>query len=114
MTTLSSFAKTIANLIDILESESKIATHWCKDNHLIVNPGIFQVIIFYRQKENHTNQIINIDQKEIKAVSKVKLLGNETDDKLNFDHHMNNICNPTSHRLIILIRLKYLLISRCL
>ena len=65
-------------------------------------------------KKNHANQIINIDQKEIKAVPKVKLLGKETDDKLNFNQHMNNICNPTSHQLIILIRLKYLLLSRCL
>ena len=49
----------------------------------------------------------------MKAVPKVKLLGKETDDKLDFNQHMNNICNPTSHQLIILIRLKYLLLSRC-
>ena len=53
---------------------------------MIKNPGNFQAIIFDKDKGNHANQIINIDQKEIKAVSKVKLLGIEIDDKLNFNY----------------------------
>ena len=60
--TLSSFAKTIENLISILESESEIAINWFKNN-MIVNPGKFQAIIFDKHKGNNTNQIINIDQK---------------------------------------------------
>ena len=34
------------------------------------------------------NHIISIDQKDIKAVSKIKLLGTEIDDKLNFYQHI--------------------------
>ena len=49
---------------------------------MIVKPGKFQTIIFDKHKQNHTKQIINVDQKEIKEVSKVKLLGIEIDDKL--------------------------------
>ena len=75
--TLSSFAKTIENLISILESESEIAINWFKNNHMIVNPGKFQAIIFDKHKGNHTNRTININQKEIKAVAKIKLLGRE-------------------------------------
>ena len=82
--TLSSFAKTTENLISILKSESEIATNWFKDYRIIVNSSKFQVIIFDKRKGNHTNQIINIAQKEIKAVSKVKLLGIEIDDKTKF------------------------------
>ena len=55
---------------------------------MIKNPGNFQAIIFDKDKRNHANQIINIDQKEIKVVSKVKLLGIEIDDKLNFNYHI--------------------------
>ena len=88
--TLSSFAKTIENLISILESESETTINWFKDNRMIVNPGNFQAIIFDKPKENHTNQIINIDQKAIKAVSKVKLLGIEIDGNINFNHHISN------------------------
>ena len=43
---------------------------------MIVNADKFHAIIFDKHKEIiQTNQIINIDQKEIKAVSKVKLSG---------------------------------------
>ena len=107
--TLSRFDKTIENLISILEPESETAINWFKDNHMIVNPGKFQAIIFDEHKGNHTNQIINIDQKEIKAVSKVKLLGIEIDDKLNFSHHINSICKSASKQFNDLIRLKHLL-----
>ena len=54
--------------------------NWFTDNHTIVNPDKFQAIIFDKHKGNHTNQTINIDQREIKVVSKVKLLGIEIDD----------------------------------
>ena len=107
--TLSSFAKTIENLVSILESESEIAINRFKINHMIVNLGKFQAIIFDEHKGKSTNRTININQKEIKAVAKVKLLETEIDDKLNFNHHINNICKSASNQLNILIRLKYLL-----
>ena len=55
-------------------------------------------MIFDKHKGNHANQIINNDQKEIKAVSKVKLLRIKIDEKLNFNHHINNtnICKSAS------------------
>ena len=107
--TLSSFAKTIENLISILESEREIAINWFKHNHIFVNPGKFQAIIFDKQKGNGTNQIINMDQKDIKVVSKVKLLGIEIDDKVSFNHDINNNCESASNQLNVLIRLKHLL-----
>ena len=76
---------------------------------MIVIRGKLQAIIFDKHKENHTNQIINVDQKEIKAVSKVILLETEIDNKLNFNHHINNICKSTSNQLNAFIRLKRLL-----
>ena len=69
--TLSSFGKTIENLLSILESENEIAINWLKDNHLIVNPGTFQLVIFDKQKGNHSNQTINIDQKETRWYQKL-------------------------------------------
>ena len=57
---------------------------------------------------NHINQIINIDHKENKAVSKVKLLEIEIDDKLNFNHHINNICKSASNQNNNWPRLKHL------
>ena len=74
-----------------------------------MNPGKFQAIIFDKHKVNRTNRIININQKEIKAVAKVKLLGIEIYDKLNFNNHINNICKSGSNQLNALIRLKHLI-----
>ena len=99
-----SIAKAIENLTDILESESETSINWFKDNHMIVKSGKFQAIIYDKHKENHTNQIINIDQKEIKAVSKVKFLGVQIDNKLNFNHHINNICKSVSNKFKALIK----------
>ena len=107
--TLSSFAKTIENLISILELEKEIAINWFKNNHMIVNLGKFQAIIFDKHKENYANRIISINQKEIKAVAKVKILGIEIRDKLNFNHHIKNNCKSASNQLNALIRLKHLL-----
>ena len=76
---------------------------------MIVNPGKFQAIIFNKHKENHTNRTININQKEIKAVAEVKLLGIEIDNKLNFNNDHINICKSASNHLNALIRLKHLL-----
>ena len=72
--------------------------NWFEDNHMIVNPGKFQVIIFSKHKGNYTNQITNINQKEFIAVSKVKLVGIEIDYKLKFNHHINNICKSASNQ----------------
>ena len=40
--TFSSFAKTMGNLISILDSESEITINWFKYNHTIVNPVNFK------------------------------------------------------------------------
>ena len=56
-----------------MESESKIAINWLKDNHMIVNLRKFQAVTLDKWKENHTDQIINIVQKNLNH-----------DQKLNF------------------------------
>ena len=42
--TLSSFAKTVNDLVSILQSESGCLINWFGDNNLIVNPDKFQVV----------------------------------------------------------------------
>ena len=64
---------------------------------MIILNGKFQLIIFDKHEGNHTSQIINTDEKKIKAVSKVKLLGIEIYGKLNFNKHINNIYKSVSN-----------------
>ena len=42
---------------------------------MIVNPGKFQVIIWDKEKNNHTQEIIKIDNTNVKVKSSVKLIG---------------------------------------
>ena len=54
--TLSAFAETILELIDILQSGSEIVIDWFKNNKIIVNPNKFQAILLDKRKSGHTNQ----------------------------------------------------------
>ena len=47
--TLSAFAKTILELIDVLQSEPEIVLDWFKNNKMIVNPGKFHAILLDRK-----------------------------------------------------------------
>ena len=107
---LSAFESNIKNLKLILESAiTKTAISWFQSNKMIVNPGKFQSIIIDKKKQNHTAEYISIDQKNIKTLSSVKLLGVHIDDKLNFNQHITKICRPAANQLHALIRLRMFL-----
>ena len=104
--TLSAFATTVSELIKILESESEVVIDWFKINKMVVNPDKFQAIILDKRKRDHTDEHITVDNQQIKVVSSVKLLGQQLDDKLNFNLHISNICKSAANQLNALIRLK--------
>ena len=105
--TLSSFARTVKNLVSILESESNCAINWFRDNSMIVNPDKFQAILLdKRNSDLHLNENIKIDKENIKFVSNVKMLGVHIDSKLNFNLHIDIICKSASNQLNALVRLK--------
>ena len=107
--TLSAFGENVSKLINILQGESEVITDWFKKNQMIVNPDKFQVIIIDKKKGDHTNENVVIDNKQIKTVPSVELLGIQLDDKLNFSPHISNICKSDANQLNALIRLQKLL-----
>ena len=86
--TISAFAETILELIDTLQSGSKIVADWFKNNKMILNPGKFQAILLDKRKSDNTNQRITANHQNIKVVSSVELLGIQIDDKLDFNLHI--------------------------
>ena len=66
---------------------------------MIVNPDKFQVTILNKKKGDHTNENAVIDNKQIKSVPSVELLGIQLDDKLNFSPHISNICKSPANQL---------------
>ena len=107
--TLPAFAENVSKLINILLIESEVITDWFKKNQTIVNPDKFQVIIIDKKKGDHTNESIVIDNRQIKSVPSVELLGIHLDDKLNFRPHISNICKSAANQLNAFIRLQKLL-----
>ena len=73
---------------------------------MIVNADKFQVIIINKKKGYHTNENVVIENKQIKTVPSVELLGIQLDDQLNFSPHISNICKSAAYQLNAFIRLQ--------
>ena len=80
--TLAAWANTISDLINKLESDSNIAIEWFKMNKMIVNPDKFHVIVLNKKRSDLTNINFQVDNRVIKSVSSVELLGIQIDGKL--------------------------------
>ena len=66
--TISAFANTINELINILQSESETAISWFQNNEMIVNPEKFQAII-------PSKFTLRFNEYEIESENSVVLLG---------------------------------------
>ena len=59
---------------------------------MVVNPDKFQVILLDKRGPDNTNVELKIGNEKIKSTSSVELLGVHIDDKLNFNRHINKLC----------------------
>ena len=71
---------------------------------MIVNPEQLQAIILDKQKHDYSNETFKFNDKSVETVSSVKLLDIQLDAKLNYSHHVRNICK-FSDQLSALIKL---------
>ena len=79
---MSAFTKTMKGVLHILQSESLKTIKWFKDNKMIVNGDKFQVLLINKRKQDHKNEVAQIEEQSIKGVPSVELLSIEIDDKL--------------------------------
>ena len=104
--TLTTFAKTIERLFEILISESKAAVEWFHANKMMVNPDKFKSIVISKNSRETIPKEFKIGNDNVQVLSSVKLLGIVLDNKLNFNLHIENICKSASNQLNALVRLK--------
>ena len=104
--TLSAFAENVSKLVNVLQSNYEVITGWFKKKQMIVNPDKFQVTIIDKKKGDQTNENAVIDNKQIKNLPSVELLGIQLGDKLNFSPHISNTCKSLANQLNALIRLQ--------
>ena len=94
--TIHSWAKSVNDVIENLQSDVKIALKWFKDNQMMPKTGKFQFMI---RRKNTINISIIINNKTIESSKSVKLLGLTIYNKLNFGIHINNICKVASAKI---------------
>ena len=89
---------TISKLIKILESKSEVVIDWFKKYKMAVTTDRFQAIILYKRKRNHSDELVTVDNHQVKIVSSVKILGLQLDEKLNFNLFIATFVNllPTN------------------
>ena len=93
--TLSCFAKTVKDLINVLKEESEVAINWLSSNKMIVNPDKFKTIILTKNKSDDISTGFSI----VSIEKSVKLLGIHLDHRLNFNLYINTICKSGSNKL---------------
>ena len=101
---ISDAAKTIPDLIKILENEANNAIEWFHINGMIVNPEKFQAIIFNRRPGDNNAHTLKFANKEIQTSSEVILLGIEIDNNLNFNKHIHELTKRAAGQLNFLSR----------
>ena len=73
---------------------------------MVVSPDKFQAIILDNRKGDHTNERITDDNRQIKHLPPVILLGLQLENKMNLNMHISNICKSAANQLNALIGLK--------
>ena len=88
----------ISKLIKILESKSEVVIDRFKKYKMAVTKDRFQAIILYKRKRNHSDELVTVDNHQVKIVSSVKILGLQLDEKLNFNLFIATFVNllPTN------------------
>ena len=101
--TLSSFAKSVTLLVEILMAESQNAMKWFSENNIIVNPDKFQSIILQRSNQTCKPKQFLMKNDIAEAINTHSI---HTDDQLQFNLHISAICKSASKQLNALVRLK--------
>ena len=102
--TLFKCSPNLSILFKALEKDTQIILNSFKNNYLKANPEKFQFMVL---GDKHSKQYkLKISGSTIYSPKSVKLLGITIDKKLNFNCHIENICNAASYKLSALQRIR--------
>ena len=85
----------LANVKSSLNKNAEKASKWYEDNMLKGNYGNYKTMAMQNKREI-TNLSMSIQGSDIESTEKLSLLGVTIDKKLNFNHHINNVCKKAS------------------
>ena len=102
-TTLYVCGCSLDQIVPMLENDLSALIKWFFENGMVANPGKFQ-IMFLGLKEQNTLRL-NINDNKVLTTNRVKLLGIEIDNELNFTAHIQNLCSKVNRKINAFSRL---------
>ena len=100
--------KDLATVKSSLSKNAEKASKWYEDNMFKGNYSKYKTMAM-QNKRGITNSTQSIQGSEIESTEKLNLLLVTINSKLNFNHHINNVCKKASQRIGVLMRLKNLI-----
>ena len=100
------------NLLEIINSDSKIVSKWITANKLRINPQKSSALIILpksNDKAPYQNLTILFDGFKINLSKSVKYLGVQIDDNLTFKTHINFLYSKLSRTLGVMFKVKHFL-----
>ena len=98
----------VNGIIKSLEEASEKLLKWFDDNVMKINPGKCHLVV-----STNGNVAIRIENFQIEATKREKLIGTQFDNKLAFDYHLSKTCKKVSKKLYALGRVTpYMNLSR--
>ena len=96
--------KTVDIVIDKLESDLTIVLDWLDENSLLPNPKKFQLMFLGTKKKQKL--CLDINGKTTISSTEVTLLGVKIDWKLQFNYHVNMLCDRANSKVGAISRLR--------
>ena len=112
--TLSCSGTNVSVLNEKLLSDCLQAMKWFESNSMKANATKFQLLYLSRNPQNLRGQdILELNDVQIKASNSIKILGIEIDKDLKFNLQINGICSQTGKQINVLKRIKHYLDKEC-
>ena len=94
---LSCWGDSLHEVVASLESSTRTALKWFRNNLMQANPSKFQAIVFGHKSKDEI--CFNINDDKVKAPKCVKQLGVYIDENLSFDEHISHLCIKAARQL---------------
>ena len=87
----------------MLEINLSALIKWFFENGMVANPGKFQMMFLGLKEQNILR--LSINDNKVLTTNRVKLLGIEIDNELNFTAHIQNLCSKENRKITAFSRL---------
>src|SRR6218665_2375474 len=101
--------RSITKLFEIMNYELLKVADWFNVNKLVLNSGKTNYILFHSVRKKASSNAILINNKPLKQLESIKLLGVIIDSHLSWKDHITLITNKISKKLGIISRIKHYL-----